>query len=367
MNKTDYIVIGGGIIGMSTARELAVRGASVALFDRGELGMESSWAAGGIISPMRPWAESCESVLLSEYSKKLYPNYVEELKQETGVDSEYIKSGLVIIDEEHAAKTRQWAADKKIKTIDNIGQNSSDIKLPDYSVLLPEIAQVRPPKLLKALRKSLEKLSVSIFENTEITGLEINSNVVQSVEFDGGNAMADAIIITAGAWSNSILKNINAEIDIKPIHGQILCVKPDEQITGQMILDGPHYFIPRKDGHLLIGSTMEDIGFINQTTKEGRQDLLDWAYSMEPSLKKAIPVSHWSGLRPSTKIGKPIIGQVPNFKNIYLNTGHFRKGILQAPASARLIADSIQGKKSFMDIEEFAVEYKKISLEPDAV
>jgi glycine oxidase len=363
MTKTDYIIIGGGIIGMTTARELAIQGANVAIFDRGELGMESSWAAGGIISPMRPWAESSESVLLSEYSKKLYPKYVEELSKDTDIDSEYIKSGLVIIDEEHAAKTKKWAVNREIELIENFEQDSSHIQLPEYSVLLPEIAQVRPPKLLKALRKSLEKLSVSIFENTQVTNLEIKNDQIQSVEFESGKAVADAIIITAGAWSNIILKNINIDVDTKPVRGQMLCVKSDEEITKQMVLDGPHYFIPRKDGHLIIGSTMEDVGFVNETTKQGRQELLDWAFSMSPSLRKAKPVSHWAGLRPSTDSGKPFIGRVPDYKNIYLNTGHFRKGILQAPASAQLLVDSILGKLSFMDIEKFNVDCRKRALE----
>lgn len=359
----DCIVIGGGIVGITTARELAIKGANVAIFDRGQLGLESSWAAGGIISSMRPWAESEDLALLSEHSKKIYPGYIEELKKDSDIDPEYMKSGLVIIDESHAKKTKRWAENKKIKYQDSFHSNLSNIKLPNYSVLLPDIAQVRPPRLLASLKKSLENLSVSIYENTEIKDLSIKNNEFHSVIFDQSKVTAESVIITAGAWSKSILSNIDIEIGAKPIRGQMLCLKPDKLSSKKMILDDSHYAIPRKDGHLLIGSTMEDVGFVNNPTDEGKEDLLNWAFSIDPCLKKAKLIRHWSGLRPSTTIDRPLIGRLPDFKNIYMNTGHFRKGILQAPASAQLLVDFMSGNPSFMDIEKFNIDYSKISLE----
>ncbi len=351
----DYIIVGGGIIGMMTARELATRGAKVAIFDRNKLGMESSWAAGGILSAMRPWSEPAASVILSEQGKKLYPEYVKALQQETGIDSEYIRSGLVIIDRDHAASTKAWASSVNIK-IEGIENLYCNVNLPNYSVLLPEIAQVRPNRLLKALYKSLQNLSVSIYENTEISRLEITNGQFQFVEFDGGKLVADAVIVTAGAWSNSLLGN---ELNIRPIRGQMVCVKTEEKLFDNVILDGPHYLMPRRDGHILIGSTMEDVGFINETTKEAREELLDWAYSVCPALKSAKPVSQWSGLRPSAAANIPIIGQLPEYENIYINAGHFRKGIIQAPSSAKLLVDTLLGKDSFMDINRFSLDCQK--------
>jgi len=173
------------------------------------------------------------------------------------------------------------------------------------------------------------------------------------VEYNGGKAYADSVIISAGAWSQVLLDKIGYESHIKPIRGQIICVKPDKKLIDKIVLDGGHYLIPRLDGYMLIGSTMEDVGFIDETTEIAREELMNWAYSIAPYLSSASLVRHWSGLRPTTKDGKPIIGPVSDFKNIYLNTGHFRKGILQAPASAELLVDYLSGKSSFMDIEKF--------------
>ncbi len=351
MNKTDYIIIGGGIIGMMTARELALQGAKVAIFERGELGKEASWAAGGILSPMRPWAEHPCSARLSQEGQLLYPKYLESLKEETGVDSEYMQSGLVIINEDHAFKTKSWAKNHDVK-IEECGNNLLNVNIPNHAILLPEISQVNPSSLLKALNESLKKLSVSIYEHTEINDIVVKNKEFNCVNFNGKNVFAEALIITAGSWSKPILADIGVEINIKPIRGQMLYVKPNKKITDKMVLDDAHYFIPRQNGHVLIGSSMEDVGFVNQTTELAKQELLAWAYSVSHELGQSQLVNHWSGLRPSTDLGKPIIGASSHVKNIYLNTGHFRKGILQAPASAKLLTDHLSGKPSFMDINK---------------
>ena len=332
MTKYDFIIIGGGIIGMTTARELAARGASVALIDKGKLGQEASWAAGGIISSMRPWSENPASAELSEHGKMYYPQYIKALLDETEVDSEYVKSGLIIIEAKHIADINQWASSKCIKVIEKINKTSAEIKLPERAILLPEIAQLRPPRLIKALIKSLEQMSVSIFENTDITNLVKRHGRCEQLEFNGGKLSAESVIITAGAWSKRVLND-----------------KPAKPSLESIVLDGGHYLIPRLDGHVLIGSTMEDIGFNKETTMTAQEELRGWATSIWPSLKNATLTKHWSGLRPSTDTEKPFIGPIPDFKNLYINAGHFRKGILQAPSSAILLADMFSGCSSFIN------------------
>jgi glycine oxidase len=152
---------------------------------------------------------------------------------------------------------------------------------------------------------------------------------------------ADTFIITAGAWSKQLLGANCDHITIKPVLGQMLCVKFSEQILETMVLDGGHYFIPRMDGHVLIGSTMEYVGFDKGTTETARKELMDWATALWPDINKAELVQHWSGLRPATENSKPYLEQLAGYDNIFINAGHFRKGILQAPVCARKTAELV--------------------------
>jgi glycine oxidase len=339
--KFDCIVIGGGVVGMFTARELAMRGLSVSLFDKGQLGMESSWAAGGILSSMRVWLEHPFSAELSSQGKACYADIVEELKEQSGVDAEYYRSGLLMINKSDIEHTRQWAEKNQVSFCENHEGHPSNMRIPSYSIFLPDIAQLRVPRLLKALHASLLKLGVSIFENTAITGMDIKGSVCKSIQAGNETYYADSFIISAGAWSEQVLSTANHSITIKPILGQMLCVKFAEQQLDTMVLDGGHYFIPRKDGHVLIGSTMEDVGFAKETTQSARNNLMEWACALWPDIAIAGFIKHWSGLRPATDYGKPYLGKLEDHENIYINAGHFRKGILQAPVCARKIAEML--------------------------
>ena len=353
--KYDYIVIGGGVIGMTTSREIAARGATVAVIDRKNVGNEASKVAGGILSSMRPWDENPDSNKLSEESKKNYPDFVSNLEEETGINVELIKSGLIIINKEHSDSTKKWAINNDIKLIKKINNKNFKKNLPAYSIFLPEIYQIRPPLLLNALHQSLKKYLVDFFENSIVSHIETKNNKFEFIVLDNKKKLyADNLIITAGAWSNLLLGNINTSINIKPIRGQMLYARLKNLKIDNIILDSGNYLIPRLDGHILIGSTIEDVGFVNKTTQVAREELLNWVYSLVPKDSDLDILKHWAGLRPAVDAGKPMIGVLSNFENIYINTGHYRKGILQAPASAKLLVDFLFHIKSFMDIDKFS-------------
>jgi glycine oxidase len=341
MEKKECIVVGGGIIGMTTARELAMQGLSVSLFDSGNLAQEASWAAGGILSSMRPWSENPESADLSSQGKLCYENFAAELKEQTNIDPEYYRSGLLMINQLDIGHSREWANKNSIVYSDSYHGCPSSMHIPDNALFLPDIAQVRVPRLLKALRASLLNCNVTINENSAVTGLDINEGRCKSVQVGTEHYYADTFIITAGAWSKQLLGENCDHITINPVLGQMLCVKFPEQILDTMVLDGGHYFIPRRDGHVLIGSTMEYVGFEKGTTETARNELMDWASALWPDIKKAELVKHWSGLRPATGNSKPYLEQLPGHENIFINAGHFRKGILQAPVCARMTADLV--------------------------
>lgn len=342
MKTKDCIVVGGGIIGMSTARELAKKGYSVCLIDSGYLGQEASSAAGGILSSMRPWSEKTESAELSNQAISSYQAFVEELKEETNIDSEYIRSGLLLINRVHIEPTRIWANMNQVKYNDSYSDSTAGMLLPNDVLHLPDIAQVRVPFLLRALKKSIINYNVSIHEKCEVSGLEFNSNKICSVLAGKDIYQTEKLIITAGTWSRRLLGKYAEQIDIEPVLGQMLCVKFPKQKLGTIILDNDRYLIPRLDGHVLIGSTTEHVGFEKKSTHDAKEELFAWAVDIWPDIEKSEFIKQWSGLRPGTKNGKPYIGRLNGFENVFINAGHYRKGILQAPVCAKKIADMIR-------------------------
>ena len=341
MKNFDCIVVGGGIIGMTTARELSIQGLNVALFDKGPLGKEASWVAGGILSSMRPWSEHPRSAELSQKGKQCYPAFVEALSDETGIDTEYTVSGLLMAGIEDIDKTVSWAKINQISYSQERKYIPTGMNLSENAVLLPDIAQVKPSQILKALSRSLKLKGVTVFENTEVLDINVVDSEFRAVKYDDGEVTADSLVLASGAWSSQLLRGINKSIKVKPVRGQMLCLKVEQQKFQSIILDGGHYFIPRIDGHLLVGSTMEHSGFVNETTSDAKNELMSWACSVWPEVIEAKFVNQWSGLRPATDNAYPYIGLLKNINNIFINTGHFRKGILQAPVSAKLIAEMV--------------------------
>ncbi len=337
--KTNCIVIGGGIIGMSTARALARRGLSVRLFERGGLGSEASFAAGGILSSMRPWSENARSAELSKQGQAIYADFAATLKQETGIDSEYEQCGLLLVNAQDIINTKNWTQKNHILLADHRLPESLSIRA--ATILLPQIAQIRVPYLLNALKASLSYYQIAQHEQTVVMPLELNNGRFERLQAGGQDYVADAVVVTAGAWSGQLLAQTHQAINIKPIHGQMLCVRLPNRDLKPIVLDGGHYLIPRQDGHLLIGSTMEHQGFLKSTTTAAKKILMDWACNLYPAIASAEFVRHWSGLRPATDEAMPYIRRLAGTDNVFINAGHFRKGILQAPVCAEQIADLV--------------------------
>ncbi len=338
----DCLILGGGVIGLSTARELARCGLQVAVVDAGRDTGQASWAAGGILSSMRPWAEAAESRHWSDAGKRLYPTFAAELREETGIDPEYWPCGLLILDAEDAASSREWATQGgALRCLS--GERSglpTDVPLPEHAVLLPEIAQIRPPRLLAALRASLRRHGLKTIPAT-VHRLRITAGRCTGVDSDQGELQAETYVLCTGAWSSKLLENLAPAIRIQPVRGQMLCLQLPTLPCERILLEKEHYLIPRRDGHVLIGSTMEQAGFDPSTTREAHETLLAWGNAHCPALGQARLVRHWAGLRPGSDHGKPWCGPVPGIRNLHVNCGHFRKGILQAPACAQYIAEQL--------------------------
>ena len=322
-------------MGCLTALQLVLRGCSVTLVERNivaaQTSGESSWAGAGILFPLLPWLYKDAVNQLAMAGASLYPALCKRLLDETGIDPEYTQSGLQILPTFDEKAAINWCAQYQIP----IQKNANGL-------FLPTIAQVRPPHLLQALRQMLIQQNVTLLEHTQLEPLK-NVDKIDGWKANSGAVLtADAFVVTSGAWSFELLKETAANLDIKPMRGQILLYELSNQsvaeIPKNIIYQNGFYLVPRRDGLLLAGSTLEDVGFDTRTTIEVKQDLKTKAESILPILKYASIRKHWSGLRPGTPDNLPTIAQHPSIKNLYLNTGHFRYGLTMAPASAELVA-----------------------------
>ncbi|MBS0299992.1 MAG: glycine oxidase ThiO [Proteobacteria bacterium] len=362
--KQDVVIIGAGIIGLATAERLLAQNAKVTILERNRTGEEASWAGGGILSPLCPWDYADEVTRLTRYSAQLFPAWISVLHNTTGIDPEYAISGMLILPPFDKEAAQRWCSRREIRierrTADGIyamNQNAEAdaLKPQDHALFLPDVAQIRNPRLLRALRSRIELLGGKIIENCTVNHLKTAHQQIQTIDSSCGEFAADCYIVCAGAWSKEILGIHAPELYIKPIKGQMLLFKFDVPPIQSIIVQNDVYLIPRRDGYLLIGSTLEDTGFNKQTTVAARDYLLQHAQAILPELEGMPIKQHWSGLRPASPENIPTIGRHPVIRNLLINSGHFRYGVTMAPASAEIVVNELTGISQPFDITPYQV------------
>lgn len=357
---SDILVIGGGAIGLLTARELVQAGAEVTLVEMGETGRESSWAGGGIISPLYPWRYTDPVTALSLWSQREYPRLCTKLQEETGIDPELLPSGLLILDQEERGRALSWTEGHRARIELLTGgalqetEPELGLKLPS-ALWMPDIDQVRNPRLIKALRRSIEK-RVLIREREEVVELLVTSERTTGARTSKGTIATNRVIICAGAWTAKLMEPLGNKPDIEPVRGQMILFDAKPGQVNHIVLLRERYLIPRKDGRILVGSTLEHEGFVKITTAEAREELYSTAVEIFPLLEHTPIEGHWAGLRPGSPSGIPYIGAYPGIAGLYFNAGHYRNGLVTGPASARLAADLLLGRKPVMDPAPYALD-----------
>lgn len=350
---SDILVIGGGAIGLLTARELVQAGAEVTLVEMGATGRESSWAGGGIISPLYPWRYADSVTALSLWSQREYPRLCASLQEETGVDPELIRSGLLTLDPEEQAQAIPWARahGAHIEILENAALREIEPRLgpqPASAIWMPEVTQVRNPRLGRALRLAIEKRA-HIREQEEVIELLVDSGRTVGARTAGGTIEAEHVVLCTGAWTAKLLERLHTKPEIEPVRGQMILFYAKPGAINRVVLYHERYVIPRRDGRVLVGSTLEHEGFVKATTANAKEELYSAAVEMFPLLKRTPIENHWAGLRPGSPSGIPYIGAYPDIQGLYFNAGHFRNGLVTSPASARLAADMILGRTPIID------------------
>lgn len=360
--KSDYLVTGAGVIGMMLARDLAQSGAKVTILDRKNCAQESTWAGGGIVSPLYPWRYPDAVTELATWSQSSYVHLAQELLEETGLDPELRQKGMLMVDVEDQAEALAWAKrfHRPLRKVDAEFLYSKEPNLQSgltEGLWMPEVASVRNPRLGQSLRRSLElNPNITILEHQTVTGFITEQGSVTGISTAEGKHYADKVVIAAGAWSGELLEQLDLSMPVEPVHGQMMLFKAEPSVLDRVILKDGRYVIPRNDGRILVGSTLERIGFQKQTTEDAAKSLYQTALDILPTLKDYPVEHHWSGLRPGSPEGIPFIGEVPGCKNLFVNAGQFRNGLVLAPASVRLLADLMLQREPIIDPESYRLQ-----------
>lgn len=357
--NADIAVLGGGAIGLLSTLLLARSGVSVSLVEAGESGRESSWAGGGIVSPLYPWRYSAAVTALAHWSQDFYPGFGQRLLEDTGVDPEVHVTGLYWLDLDDEAEALAWAARERrpLFSVD-IAEAYRGVPLLGAgfgrAIHMPGVANVRNPRLVKALRAALAAMpNVELREHCPVTGFVQDGGRIRGVTTADGEIRADRVVLAAGAWCGELLRTLGLQLPVEPVKGQMILYKCAEDFLPSMVLAKGRYAIPRRDGHILVGSTLEYTGFDKTPTDNALESLKASAEELLPALKDAEVVGHWAGLRPGSPEGIPFIGELPSHPGLWLNCGHFRNGLVLAPASCRLLCDLLLERTPIIDPQPY--------------
>ena len=349
--KPVSVIVGAGVSGLSTALNLLGRGHAVTLLERGAVGAESSWAGGGILSPLLPWEYGEAVSALALRSMAGYADWVAGIEATSGRDAEFWRCGMLALEVADPEQALAWCVAHGMAAQRGAPQT---VALPSKGsnqnpVWLPGIAQVRNPRLVAALRAAVLKLGGTIPEHCPVTGVLTQGGRVTAVQTAADTFRADTVVLATGAWSGLGLGGLAAAPQIRPIRGQMLLFKLQAGALETILYRNGLYLIPRRDGHILVGSTLEDAGFDKSTDAATRLRLHAEAAELLPALATVQPVQHWAGLRPGSPGNIPIIDRHPDFDNVFVNTGHYRYGVTLAPASAELLVDMMEGRAPALD------------------
>jgi glycine oxidase len=359
MEKTEVILAGAGIIGLSTALHLALSGVHATVLERGQAMSEASWAAAGMLAAHDP---DNPPVLqpISELSLQLYPRFLDELErlshQRVGMRTHLTLQGSA----RGSSFSQKQRTCGRLLSSQEVQELAPGLVSTEHEFLLLEEQSLDPSDLRSALPKAATAAGVTLHEQTEVSSVETFGNGVRV--HTGQESFATSTFVNCcGAWAASLLSRIQSPapeyLGIEPRKGQIVTVTKPELAQLSVVIRTPEvYLVPRGDGRVLIGATLERAGFNKEVNEATTLALIQAAEELYPPIKGAQPIQGeiWAGLRPGSADGLPLMGLYGPHQ--WIATGHFRNGILLGPATGHLMSKLIRGENSEIPLEAFGLE-----------
>jgi glycine oxidase len=364
MNNTssDVVIVGGGVIGLSLAYQLASEGASVTVLERGQIGQEASTAGAGILSPQAEMEESSALTELCLASRNLYKGFVDGLVAKTGIDIEFSQTGLLYVGfceqaEQELERRCHWQKElglpiQKLSPSEAFQLEKNLAPNVSTALFFPEEAHLDNVKLMEALRVACTQMAVRLATGCQGIAVESDGQRVRGIESTSGFWSTGTVIIAAGSWSGMVTTPLLYPVPIRPARGQMVAVTSPVPFLSRPIYSHRGYLVPRKDGRILLGSTVEWAGYNKSVTVDGLRQILSAAVEIFPGIR-TLPFSGcWAGFRPHCEDGNPVLGAT-EIPGLFFATGHFRNGLLLAPITARLLSDIIMKGRSSKLLEAF--------------
>jgi len=369
----DVVLVGGGVIGLTIAEELATHGRSVLILDQGTPGRESSWAGAGMLPPGQLRTARSPEAKLRALSAEHWEATSLRLKAETGIDNGFLRCGSLCIGRENdqARLTREslgWQREEiEVEEISGpqIREYESSLS-PSFThgYRLPQAAQVRNPRHLSALLASVGRHQVEIRSGTPCLGFDQRGDQILGVRTPSETISAGQVVITSGAWSSSLLEQAGCNLQIRPIRGQVVLLNVFPRLLNHLIEVGLWYLVPRADQRILVGATQEEAGFVKENTADGVEQLLTFARELVPALRHAAIERTWAGLRPGSPNGLPYLGVLPGYRNLYIAAGHFRSGLQMSLGTGRLMRQLLLGQPTEIDLSPYSADPKVRNSDP---
>jgi glycine oxidase len=351
------LVVGGGIIGLACAWEAARRGMRVTVVERAEFGGQASGAAAGMLAPYSENPEGPDAFFLfCLESLRLYPAFIQEIEESSRIGTGWMQSGSITValheaDQLPLQSRAQWqiahGAACEWLSADDLRRLEPSLAHDVVAGLwCPVESHVQAPKLVHALELACRRAGVELASRTgDVVSLEVKPAAGVRLKTASGRVFAaDRAVLCTGAWSPAWERWLPISLPVHPIRGQICAYAGEAHRVRHMLFSSQAYWVGKPDGQLVCGASEDVAGYDASTTDKGIGRLIRWSARMQPWTIGRAPDHSWAGLRPATRDGWPLIGPVPGMPEIAIACGHYRNGILLAPATARWIGEELSGK-----------------------